>query len=73
MTGMSKIGYLAFQPVHLSYLDQETLTEGEGSVHLTSSLRYIVLEKVNNIFIIKMSWSKLFSTRRSTALSIPLQ
>ncbi len=32
---------------------QGILTEGEGSVHLTSSLRYLVLSKVNHIFKIK--------------------
>ena len=44
-----------------------TLTEGEGSVHLTSSLRYLVL------FNIKRSRSKLVSTRRSNVPSLPLQ
>jgi len=48
------------------------LNEGEGSVQLTSSLRLAVLyKKVNEIFNIKRSLSKLVSTRRSTVLNHP--
>jgi hypothetical protein len=46
-----------------------TLAELESSVQLSSSLRQPVLQKLNNICIIKSSRSKLISTRRSTVLS----
>ncbi len=53
---------------------QGILIDGKGWVQLTSSLRLLVLvKKVNNIFIIKRSWSKLVSTRRSTVLSLSRQ
>ncbi len=44
-----------------------------GSVPLTSSLRNLVFLKVNNTFIIKSSWAKLVSTRRSNVLSLPFK
>jgi hypothetical protein len=52
------------------YLIQGTLTEGEGSVPLTSSLLLLVLIKVNNVFSIKRSRSKPVNTRRSIVLSL---
>ncbi len=45
---------------------------GKAPVHLASSLACFAL-KVNNVCIIKISCSKLVSTRRSTVLSLPLQ
>jgi hypothetical protein len=50
---------------------QGALTEGEGSVWLTSSLRYLVFIKKK--FNIKCSISKLDSIRRLTVLSLHLQ
>ncbi len=50
---------------------QEALFEGKGSVHLLVMLTCLVT-KINNIFNVKSSWCKLVSTRRSTALSLPL-
>jgi len=40
--------------------NQGILTEGIGSVQLTSSLSYLILQKVNNMFSIKrakLNWS----------------
>jgi hypothetical protein len=52
-------------------LGQGILTEGEGSVQLTTSLRWLVLsKKVSNIFNLKRSSSKLVSTN---VLILPLQ
>jgi hypothetical protein len=53
-------------------LVQGTLTEGEASVRLTSSLGKLVLLMINNIFYIKMRCSRLASTRRYTVLSLSL-
>jgi hypothetical protein len=49
-----------------------TFTEGEGSVQLTSSLRWFVLEKRNIYFSRKSILPELVSTRRSTVLILPL-
>ena len=57
------------QPIELI---QGTLTEGEGSVRLTSS-RLSYLKKVNNVCIIKSSRSKIASKRRLIVLSLALQ
>ncbi len=54
--------------------NEGTLTEGEDSVQLTSSLRYLIFyKKVNNIFIFIRNWSKIVSTRRSTVQSLPFK
>jgi hypothetical protein len=56
------------------YPNQGTLTEGEGSVQLTSSLRKLALKKgKKRIFIIKRASCKLVSTRTSTVLILFLQ
>jgi hypothetical protein len=53
---------------------QGILTEGEDSLELTSSLRWLVLLKmVNNILNTKRRFSKPVSARRSTVLSLPFQ
>jgi hypothetical protein len=43
------------QVVAAGNFDQGTLTEGEDSVRLTSSLWQLVLKKVNNVFNINRS------------------
>jgi hypothetical protein len=48
----------------LIHLGQGTLTEGEGSVQLTSSLRQLVLKRKYKIFNRKSISSKQVSTRR---------
>jgi hypothetical protein len=53
--------------------NQGRLTEGGGSVQLTSIKVALFETKANSIFNIKMSWSKLVSTGRSTVLRLPLQ
>jgi hypothetical protein len=58
----------------LQSCEQGILTEGEGSVQLTSSLKVACfVKKEYNIFNIKMSWSKLVSTRRPSVLSLSPQ
>jgi hypothetical protein len=52
-------------------ITQGTLTEGKGSVQLTSLLKQLVCKKVKNTFSIKSSCSKPFSTKRSNVQSFP--
>jgi hypothetical protein len=54
----------------VSDFDHETLTEGEGSAWLTSSLMFC--KKVNNVCNVKSSRAKPISTRKSTLLSLPI-
>ncbi len=49
------------------------LTEGEGSVQLTSTMQTVLYKKVKNVCNIKTSQSRLISTRRSTVLRLPVQ
>jgi len=60
--------------INTYHYNQGMLTEREGSVQLTSSLRSLVFETtVKNVFNINNGWYKLASTWRSTVLSLPLQ
>ncbi len=58
---------------YLGYLGQGTLTEGEGSVQLNSSLRYLFVTDVINLINFKMSRFKQVTKRRSTVLSPSLK
>ena len=52
-----------------------TIILAKGKARYSWHLYYgsLVCKKLNNVFNIKSSWSKLVSTRRSTVLSLPLQ
>jgi hypothetical protein len=54
------------------YIDEVT-TNWRGRLNTVELLIKVVCKKVNNACIIRNNWSILFSTRRSTVHSLPLQ